>query len=65
VKGPVVRLLISASQLSSKGFALRNYKFAVYNQLVSNGDYSQTGSFVPEGSMIPIGALTNVAPPTI
>jgi hypothetical protein len=65
VKGPVVRLLISASQLPSKGFALRNYKFAVYNQLVPNGDYSQTGSFVPETSMIPIGVLTNVAPPRL
>jgi hypothetical protein len=63
VKGPVVRLLISASQLPSEGFPLKNYKFAVYNQLVPNADYSQTGSFVPETSMIPIGVLTTVAPP--
>ena len=65
VTGPVVRLLVSANQLPSQGFALKNYKFAVYTQLVPNGDYSQTGSFVPEFSMIPIGVLTNVAPPKL
>jgi hypothetical protein len=65
VKGPVVRVLVSAKQLPSEGFALKNYKFAVYPQLVANGTYAQTGSFLPENSMIPIGVETNVAPPKL
>ncbi len=65
VKGPVVRLLISANQLPSEGFALKNYQFAVYSQLSLNADYASTGSFVPEDSMIPIGVLTNVNPPRL
>jgi hypothetical protein len=65
VKGPVVRLLVSASQLPSKGFALNKYKFAVYSQLEPNAGFDLTGSFVPEDSMIPIGVLTNVAPPVL
>ena len=40
VKGPVVRLLISANQLPPKGFALNNYQFAVYSQLSLNADFA-------------------------
>ena len=65
VKGPVVRLLVPASQLPSKGFSLARYTFAAYTQLVQNGGYPQTGSFVPENSMIPNGVLASVAPPRI
>jgi hypothetical protein len=65
VAGPTVRVLVSASQVPSKGFALSHYKFAVYSQLQPNSDFASTGSFVPEDSMIPIGVLTNVAPPRL
>ena len=65
VKGPVVRLLVSAKQLPSKGFKLQNYKFAVYTQLFANAPYEDTGSFLPENSMIPIGVETNVSPPRL
>ena len=65
VRGPVVRSLVPASQLPSNGFPLSGYKFAAYTQLVQNGDYAQTGSFVPENSMIPIGVETTVAPPKL
>jgi hypothetical protein len=63
VKGPVVRVLVSSNQLPSKGFALKNFRFAIYSQLEHNAGFELTGSFVPENSMIPIGVLTNVAPP--
>ena len=65
VQGPTVRILVSASQLPSEGFALKHYKFAVYAQLFQNAPYDQTGSFVPENSMIPLGVLTNVNPPVL
>ena len=66
VAAPTVRVLVSASQLPSEGFALRHYKFAVYTQLSADHAISAlTGSFVPEYSMIPIGVLTNVAPPRL
>ena len=65
VKGPVVRLLISANQLPPKGFVLNNYQFAVYSQLSLNADFASTGSFVPEDSMIPIGVETNINPPRL
>jgi hypothetical protein len=63
VQGPTVRVLVSASQLPPEGFAPNHYQFAVYSQLAPNSDFASTGSFVPEDSMIPIGVLTNVAPP--
>jgi hypothetical protein len=65
VRGPVVRVLVSANQLPSKGFALKDYQFAVYSQLSLNADFASSGSFVPENSMIPIGVLTNVNPPRL
>ena len=65
VKGPVVRVLVSAKQLPSEGFKLQNYTFGVYTQLFANAPYQDTGSFLPENSMIPIGVETNVSPPTL
>ncbi len=54
VAGPTVRVLVSASQLPSEGFALKNYKFAVFTQLAPTTNFSLIGSFVPESTMIPI-----------
>jgi hypothetical protein len=62
VAGPTVRVLVPTAQLPSEGFALKNYKFAVYTQLAPTTNFSLIGSFVPESTMIPIGVLTNVAP---
>ncbi len=65
VKGPVVRVLVSAKQLPSEGFKLQNYTFGVYTQLFANAPYEDTGSFLPENSMIPLGVETNVPPPRL
>jgi hypothetical protein len=65
VAGPVVRLLVPTSMLPSEGLPISKYRFAVYNQLVANGTYAQTGSFAPEDSMVPIGVETNIAPPVL
>jgi hypothetical protein len=65
VDGPVVRLLVSEKQLPPKGFTPEEYKFAVYSQLYLNAPFDDTGSFVPEDSMIPLGVLTDVNPPKL
>jgi hypothetical protein len=63
VRGPVARVLLSANQVPSKGFALAKYKFAIYTALHPGSSFSETGSVLPEASMIPIGVLPTVAPP--
>ena len=65
VQGPTVRVLVSANQLPSTGFPVKNYKFAAYTQLQPNSDFASTGSFIPEDSMIPIGVETNITPPVL
>ena len=60
-----MRLLVSEKQLPPKGFTPENYKFAVYSQLYLNAPFDDTGSFVPEDGMIPLGVLTNVNPPKL
>ncbi len=62
VAGSTVRVLVPAAQLPSEGFALKNFRFAVYTQLAPTTDFSLIGSFVPEYTMIPIGLETNVSP---
>jgi hypothetical protein len=63
VRGPVVRVLLSANQVPSMGFTLSKYKFSLYTQLTPSSGFAETGSFLPEAAMIPIGVLPTVAPP--
>jgi len=65
VSGPVVRLLVSTSQLPSKGLPVTKYQFAVWTETEPDAPYQDVGSFVPEESMIPIGVETNNKPPKL
>jgi hypothetical protein len=63
VRGPVVRLLVSAGQLPSEGVPLNKYRFAVWTRIAETGGIENVGSFAPENAMVPLGVETNVAPP--
>jgi hypothetical protein len=65
VIGPVVRILVSTSQLPSQGFAASKYRFSVWTSTQFDGGFQNVGSFAPEYTMIPIGVETNVKPPTL
>jgi hypothetical protein len=60
VAGPTVRILLPASSLPSTGFKIQKYKFAVWTESAPNSPIEAVGSFIPEGSMIPIGVETNL-----
>jgi len=62
VAGPTVRALLPTSLFPSKGFSIPKYTFAVWTETQANAPIQDVGSFVPEDSMIPIGAETNVNP---
>lgn len=62
VQGPVLRLLLGASQLPSEGFALSKYRFAVWTATSPNPTLPELASVVPQSGMIPIGVETNVSP---
>ncbi len=61
VAGPTMRILLSQSLLPSKGFAIKNYQFAVWTESEPNAPIQDVGSFIPEDSMDPIGVETNVS----
>jgi hypothetical protein len=63
VEGPVLRILVPASQLPTKGLPISKYRFAIWSQLEPAGGIENVGSFLPEATMIPIGVETNVRPP--
>jgi len=65
VAGPVVRLLISTSQLPSEGLPVSKYQFAVWTETQLDAPYQDVGSFAPENGMIPLGVETNVNPPRL
>jgi hypothetical protein len=65
VKGPTVRVLVSTSQLPSKGLPVSKYQFAVWTEDQLDAPYQDVGSFAPQDSMIPIGVETNVNPPML
>jgi len=65
VAGPVVRLLVSTSQLPSKGLPVSKYQFVVWTETQLDAGYQDVGSFAPEGSMIPLGVETNIKPPKL
>ena len=60
--GPTVRILLDASQLTSRGFTLKQYTFAVWTATEPNAPIQDVGSFIPEDSMGRIGIETNVRP---
>jgi hypothetical protein len=65
VAGPVVRLLVSASQLPSEGLPVNKYQFAIWTETEPDAPFQDVGSFLPEYTMIPIGVETNVNPPRL
>jgi hypothetical protein len=65
VNGPVVRLLIPTADLPSQGLPVSKYRFAIWTRSQLTGGIENVGSFLPENSMIPLGAETNVPPPKL
>jgi hypothetical protein len=60
IQGPVLRVLLNASQLPSEGFPLSKYTFAVWTATAPNPTLPELASVVPQDGMIPIGVETNV-----
>jgi hypothetical protein len=65
VNGVAVRVLVHSNQIPSKGLPLKKYTFASWTELSPYSGINLVGSFAPEDSMIPIGILTTVKPPTL
>jgi hypothetical protein len=62
VQGPVVRVLLSASQLPSDGLPLKRYQFAVWTETQLNPTLGELASIVPQNAMIPIGVAATTKP---
>ncbi len=63
VKGPVVRVLLNASQLPSKGWPVNRYRFVVWTtDPLGTPPLGVLASIVPQDQMIPIGVETSVNP---
>jgi hypothetical protein len=65
VNSVAVRVLINSNQVPSKGLPLKKYTFASWTELSPYTGINLVGSFAPDDSMIPIGVLTTVKPPTL
>jgi hypothetical protein len=61
IQGPVIRAYLNTSSLPSEGLPISKYHFAFWTQTQPGTDISTVASFAPQGSMIPIGVLKNVA----
>jgi hypothetical protein len=63
VKGPVVRVLLDASQLPSKGWTVNRYQFVVWTtDPLGTSPIGSLASIVPQDQMIPIGVEVGVNP---
>ena len=63
VKGPVVRVLLSESQLPSEGLPVSKYQFAFWSESQLNPSISELAAFVPRTQrMLPIGVETGISP---
>jgi len=63
VKGPVVRVLLSTSQLPSKGWTVDRYQFAVWTtDPRGTGPLGSLASVVPQQQMLPIGVEAGANP---
>lgn len=62
IQGPVVRVYLNTSQLPSRGWPLHKYRFAFWTQTQPGNDITSIAGFAPNGAMIPIGVLKQVAP---
>jgi len=63
VEGPVVRVLLGASQLPSRGWAVPSYRFALWTiDPLGKSPLGMLASIVPQQQMIPIGVETGVNP---
>ncbi len=60
VKGSVVRVYVDLKALPSTGASLSDYTFAMWTKGAFGGGIENVGSFVPDGTMIPIGFLNPV-----
>jgi hypothetical protein len=61
VEGPVVRVLLSESQLQPEGWPVGKYRFAFWTESQLDPSISELAAFVPRTRMmLPIGVETNV-----
>lgn len=56
VKGATLRVFVDTAQLPSTGLPVAKYRFAFWTRSQLDGGIENVGSFLPDSSMIPIGA---------
>lgn len=62
VAGPVVRVLLSAGQVPSKGLPITAYRFVMWSEAAPSATPSVLAGTEPRKQMLPIGVELNVAP---